>query len=115
MKLVFADAIPAMPSSGSFESTLLMLVMVIAFMYFLVYRPEAKRRKQLDAKRSAMKKGDRLVIAGGIVAEFVRDQGSTVIVKLFDGAKMEVLSAAIQDVQTGGSSEKSEEVATRSE
>ncbi len=115
MKFLFADAVPAMPQSGGFESTLLMLVMVVAFMYFLVYRPESKRRKQLDAKRTGMKKGDKVVVAGGIVAEFVRIQGSNIVVKLFDGAKMEILPAAIQDVQAGSSSEKSEEPSTPAE
>ena len=112
MTFLFADAVPAMPSSSGFESTLLMLVMVVAFLYFMVYRPESKRRKQLDSKRNAMKKGDRLVIAGGIIAEFVRAQGGSVIVKLADGAKMEILPAAIQDVQPGTSGEKSEDITT---
>ena len=112
MTNLFADAVPTMPPSGGFESTLLMLVLVIAFMYFLVYRPEAKRRKQLDAKRTSMKKGDKVVVAGGIVAEFVRIQGNNIIVKLHDGAKMEILPAAVQDVQVEASVEKSEESTT---
>jgi preprotein translocase subunit YajC len=115
MMYLLADAAPLAQQGSSFEMTLVMLVTVMGFMYFLVYRPESKRRKSLEAKRSSMKKGDRLIIAGGIVAEFVRPAGTNVIVKLHDGAKMEILPIAIQDVEPNAQAQASEQTKSDAE
>ena len=93
---------PAVPASdGGFEQTLVMVGIALVFFYFILWRPESKRRKQMDAKRQALKKGDKVVVAGGILGEVSKVQPETIILRLTDGAKMEVLKAAIQDVQPG--------------
>jgi preprotein translocase subunit YajC len=94
-----ADAAPAPSVEQGLEQTLLMIVIALGFFYFILWRPEQKRRKAMDAKRSELKKGDKVIVAGGILAEVSKVQAETVILRLTDGAKMEVLKAAIQDVQ----------------
>jgi preprotein translocase subunit YajC len=92
--------VPAAPiSDGGVEQTLIMVGIALVFFYFILWRPESKRRKQMDEKRQGLKKGDRVVVAGGILGEVFKVQTDTIIVRLTDGAKMEVLKAAIQDVQ----------------
>lgn len=78
--------------------TLVMIGVAIVFFYFILWRPEQKRRKQMEQVRSSMKKGDR-VTAMGIIGHVVKVQDNTVVVSLYDGAKMEILKAAITDVQ----------------
>jgi preprotein translocase subunit YajC len=85
---------------GNFVQTLLMIGIAIVFFYFILWRPEQKRRKTMEAQRSAMKKGDR-VTAMGIIGKIVKVQDTTVILSMVDGAKIEVLKAAITDVQPG--------------
>jgi preprotein translocase subunit YajC len=100
---IIADA-PVQPSpvpTQGFEQTLMMILVAIIFFYFILWRPETKRRKELEAKRQGLKKGDRVVVAGGILGEISKVQNETVIIKLIEGAKIEVLKAAIQDVQGG--------------
>lgn len=101
---------PAVPGpEGGLEQTLVMVGLALFFFYFILWRPESKRRKQMDAKRQALKKGDQVVIAGGILGEIARIQTDTVVLRLVEGAKMEVLKAAIQDVRPSSeSSEKTE-------
>jgi preprotein translocase subunit YajC len=89
-----------LPTQG-FEQMFLMIGVAIIFFYFILWRPESKRRKELETKRQGMKKGDRVVVAGGIMGEVFKVQNETVIIRLTDGAKMEVLKAAIQDIQVG--------------
>lgn len=98
--VVLLDAAPqtAPAHEGGFEQTFVMLALALFFFYFIMWRPEKKRRKEMDAKRSALKKGDPVVISGGILCEIDRMEQDTAIVKLYDGAKMEVLKGAIQDV-----------------
>lgn len=85
---------------GSFWQTLLMIAVAIVFFYFILWRPEQKRRKSMEEKRSSMKKGDR-VTAMGIVGTIDRVKEQTVIVKMVDGAKIEFLKGAITEVKAG--------------
>lgn len=44
----------------------IMLIVMIAIMYFFMWRPESKRRKQMENFRKGLKKGDKIITAGGI-------------------------------------------------
>jgi preprotein translocase subunit YajC len=90
----------APPSDQSFWSTISMIIIAIIFFYFILFRPEQKRRKAMDTQRSALKKGDR-VTAMGIIGTVSRVQDQTVILRMYDGAKIEFLKAAITDVIPG--------------
>lgn len=62
-----ADAVaeqPAQPGGG--WSFWVMIIAMIAIMYFFMWRPESKRRKQMEAFRKGLKKGDKVITAGGI-------------------------------------------------
>jgi preprotein translocase subunit YajC len=90
------DAAPG----GGMVQTLLMIGIFLVFFYFIMWRPEQKRRKAAEQMRSSLKKGDR-VTAMGIIGKVDRIQDHTVVLKMIDGAKIEVLKAAISDVQPG--------------
>ncbi|WP_042282410.1 preprotein translocase subunit YajC [Candidatus Protochlamydia sp. R18] len=89
------DALP--PPDQSFWQTLVMIGIAFLFFYVILWRPEQKRRKALEDQRSALKKGDR-VVAMGIIGTVVRLGEQTVIVKMYDGAKLEFYKAAITDI-----------------
>ncbi len=57
----------AAPAATGMGSTVFMLVMMLAIMYFVMIRPENKRKKEAEEMRSAVKKGDKVVTIGGIV------------------------------------------------
>ena len=84
---------------GGFMQTLIMIGIAILFFYFILWRPEQKRRKAMEAQRSAMKKGDKIT-AMGIIGTLVKvsPDSPTVIVKMYDGSKIELLKAAISEV-----------------
>jgi preprotein translocase subunit YajC len=98
---------------GSLMQTMIMIAVALVFFYFILWRPEQKRRKQMEQVRSSLKKGDRIT-AMGIIGHVVKVQDTTVIVSLYDGAKMEILKAAITDVQAA-SAEKVDKVIEVSE
>jgi len=107
---IFAqDAAPA-PQSG-ITSTLIMIGIALVFFYFILWRPEQKRRKAAEQMRSSLKKGDR-VTAMGIIGKIDRIQDQTVVLKMVDGAKIEVLKAAITEVQPAQEEESSKAHAT---
>lgn len=86
---------------GGSSSMFVMLGLALVFFYFIILRPERKRRKDMEARRNAMKKGDRITTSTGIRGTLYRVEADSVILKLYDGAKMEVLKAAIMDIQPG--------------
>ena len=98
---------------GSMVQTLIMIAVALVFFYFILWRPEQKRRKQMEQVRSSLKKGDR-VTAMGIIGTVVKVQDNSVIVSLYEGAKMEILKAAITDVQASAE-EKAEKSIEASE
>ena len=61
----------ATPAAGGMGSTVFMLVMMVAIMYFVMIRPENKRKKEAEQMRAAVKKGDKVVTIGGIVGVVV--------------------------------------------
>lgn len=97
LQLFLADAAPA--QGGSMQSLFIMGAVVLVF-YFIVWRPEQKRRKAMETQRKSLKKGDR-VTAMGIIGTVVRVQENSLILKMVDGSKIEVLKTAVTDVQPG--------------
>lgn len=85
-------------AGGGMPQMLMMIGIAIAFFYFIVLRPERKRRKAMQLRRDTMQKGDK-VTAMGIIGTIANVRDETIVLKLFDGAKMEVLKAAITDVK----------------
>ena len=48
-------------------NTIAPLIFIMAIMYFLLIRPQQQQQKTLKAKLNDLKRGDRIVTAGGIV------------------------------------------------
>jgi preprotein translocase subunit YajC len=66
------------PVGPSPYGTFFMFGMIFLIFYFLIIRPQQKQRKTHEAAVRAIKRGDRIVTAGGIIAEVVHvKQGSS--------------------------------------
>lgn len=87
----------APPPDQGFTQTLIMIAIALVFFYVILWRPEQKRRKAMEDQRSALKQGDR-VTAVGIIGTVVRIQDQTIILKMYDGSKIEVLKAAVNEI-----------------
>ncbi len=63
----FIFSLTAAPATGGMDySFIIMMVLVFVVMYFFMIRPQQKRQKQLVKFRESLKKGDKVVTAGGI-------------------------------------------------
>lgn len=90
------DAAPG-PQQGLMQ-TLIMIGIAMLFFYFILWRPEQKRRKALEEQRGTLQKGDK-VTAMGIIGTVDKIEEHTVILRMVDGAKIEFLKAAVTDVE----------------
>ncbi len=73
-----------MQSGGDLLSSFLPLIALFAIFYFLVIRPQQKQAKEHQAMVNALKKGDKIVTNGGIIAEVVKPEEDFIKVKLND-------------------------------
>ena len=74
-----ATAQPAPAGSGTFWS---MIIAMIAVMYFFMWRPESKRRKQMENFRNNLKKGDKIITAGGIYGTIKEIQPTSLLIEV---------------------------------
>lgn len=75
---------------------LLPLVLMLALMYFLMIRPENKRKKQAEEMRNSLKKGDQITTIGGIVGKIVHVTDDNIIIETSDDrVRMELAKWAV--------------------
>ena len=69
------------PSMGSFW---VMMLLMVGVMYFFMWRPESQRRKEMAKFRDGLKKGDKIITAGGIygVVKEVKANEPTILIEV---------------------------------
>ena len=85
-------------------SMIIMLVLMFAIMYFMMIRPENKRKKKAQEMRDSLKKGDVITSIGGIVGKIAHVNKDTIIIETSeDRVRMELTKWAVSSVgvQTG--------------
>ncbi len=97
MTPILADG--ASTGNAGISQTFIMVAIFALFSYFVLWRPDKKRREKMKKLRDSMKKGD-VVIAMGIRATIYEINERTVILKQCDGSKIEMLKGAISEVET---------------
>ena len=94
------------------DYTILMLIVMVAIMYFLMIRPENKRKKKAQEMRDSLKKGDVITSIGGIVGRIVSVGKDTIVVETSDDrVRMELTKWAVSSVgvQSGEQPEEKKE------
>ena len=82
-------------------TTIIMIVVMIGVMYFLMIRPENKRKKEAEQMRNSLKKGDWLTTIGGLYGKVVAITDRTVVLETSeDRVRVEFLKSAIGTVGT---------------
>lgn len=71
----------AAPASVSILTTLLPFVVLILVFYFLLIRPENKKKKALNEMRNALSVGDEVTTIGGIVGRVVHIKDDLVTIE----------------------------------
>ncbi len=86
--------------SGGFDVfQLLPFVLIFGIMYFLLIRPQQKKAKEHQAMLGALRRGDQIITAGGILAKVskVKDDGE-IEVEIATGVKVRVARSTIATV-----------------
>ncbi|MEA3442227.1 MAG: preprotein translocase subunit YajC [Chloroflexota bacterium] len=78
---------------------ILFLVLIFAAMYFLMIKPQRKKQKDFQDLMSMLKKGDKVITAGGIYGQIENLGEDTVVLKVDSGATIKVARGSITGKQ----------------
>ena len=96
-------------TQGGGMTSLIMIVAMIAVFYFLMIRPENKRKKEAEQMRSAVKTGDEIVTIGGIIGTVVNVKDEKIVIETSaDQVRIELAKWAISSNETATAAAKAE-------
>jgi preprotein translocase subunit YajC len=95
--LLLAQAAPAAEAQQApfLANPIFMIGAMLAVFYFVIWRPQAKERKRLQEYVSALKKGDEVVTASGIIGTVWLVEDRVVTLDVGGGTKIRVVKAQI--------------------
>ena len=82
LNLIFLQAAEGAAQQGNQWSFWIMMILIFVVFYFFMIRPQTKKQKELQKQRESMKKGDKVVTAGGIYGEIKEVQDTTFIITI---------------------------------
>lgn len=94
------DAAPGGLFGGSMVTFLMMIGMLFLVFYFLVFRPEKKRKQKMQHMISELKAGDKVITIGGIHGTVVGVTDKTVIIRIYEQVKLEINRQAVGTIVT---------------
>lgn len=74
------------------------IVGMVVIFYFLLLRPQMKQQKEHRAKIAAVKKGDQVVTAGGLIGKVVKVTDDQVEIDLAKDVRVKAVKATIGDI-----------------
>lgn len=78
-------------------------ILMFGILWFLILRPQMKKQKAHFEKVRSVKKGDKVVTAGGLVGKVIRADDEYVDIDLGGGTKVKAVRNTIADIVPPGS------------
>jgi len=78
---------------------IIFLVVIIAFVYFGMIRPQRKQQQKQHEMVSQLKKGDKVITSSGIFGDVESIADTSVVIKVESGATIRVVKGSIMPIQ----------------
>jgi len=109
MLYFLADAASNQGSNGGLLGMLPMLLIMVGVFYFMLIRPENKRKKEAEQLRSNIKNGDKITTIGGVMGTVVDVKGDSFVVETSaDQVRIEFAKWALSTNDTAAEAAKEE-------
>ena len=96
-------------AAGGMGSSMFILIAMLAVMYFIMIRPENKRKKEAEQMRSNVRKGDKITTIGGIIGTVVDVKENNIVIETSaDQVRIELAKWAISTNETAAEAKKAE-------
>ena len=95
--------------AGGMGSSILMIVAMLGIFYFMLIRPENKRKKEAEQTRNSVKNGDQITTIGGVVGTVVNVKEDKIVIETSaDQVRIELMKWAISSNDTAVAAAKEE-------
>lgn len=94
-----------MNMSDPMFQTLTLAVPMLAIFYFLLWRPQSQRMKQLRTAIDNVRRGDTVITAGGIVGRVVKApaaEDAEILIEIADNVQVKVVKSTLTGVTAKG-------------
>jgi preprotein translocase subunit YajC len=81
---------------------IVLLIGMVALFYVMVLMPQQKRAREHSARIAAVKRGDTVVLASGVIGKVVRVEDQEVGLEIAQNVTVKVVKSMISDVRTRG-------------
>ena len=101
--LYFLEAAAEQQTTGTegLVSTIVMLVLMVGIFYFMLIRPENKRKKENEKMRNSVKVGDKITTIGGICGTIVSVKDDKIVIETSaDQVRMELVKWSLSTNET---------------
>ena len=78
---------------------IIFLVLIFAMMYFLMIRPQRRRQKEHQEMEKELRRGDRVITAGGVYGQIESLREDSVVLKTESGATIRVARGSVAGKQ----------------
>ena len=86
---------------GALFGMLPMLLLFVLFGYFLLYRPQKKREREVSEMRNSLRIGDEISTAGGIFGKIIQIKDDFIIIETgSDKTKLKIAKWGIRSVES---------------
>jgi preprotein translocase subunit YajC len=93
----FAEAAPATGTPPNPIMSFLPMILLVVVFYFILIRPQQQRAKQQKKMLEALKTGDKVITASGIIATVITVKDKSVSLRSAD-SKFEVTKASVTEI-----------------
>lgn len=92
----------AAPPAQSPMTTIVMMVVMIAIFYFMIWRPQSKRAKEHRALIDSLTEGVEVMFAGGLMGRITKLDGEIATIELSKGVEIKIQRGSIISVLPEG-------------
>jgi len=82
----------------SIFSSIVPFILIIVIFYFLILRPQQKRQKERGKLLESIKKGDKVITAGGVHGTIEGIEDKTLLLKIAENVKIKVERSSVATI-----------------
>lgn len=107
LNLIFLQAVEGAAQQNQWSFWIMMILIFVVF-YFFMIRPQTKKQKELQKQRDEMKRGDKVVTAGGIFGEIKEVQENAFIITIAKDVTIKVSKESVYADATDAAAQQAE-------
>jgi preprotein translocase subunit YajC len=92
------NASEAVGTTGASFMSLLPMVAIFAIFYFFLIRPQVKRQKEVTNMLSELKKGDKVVAAGGLHGTIYKIDENVIYLEIAENVKIQASKSSVTEI-----------------